>query len=193
MTTLSVPWRIVPPVDWAERYPSERLAPPDPCWPSRYTQMTSGLTSALGDEWSAEHVGSTSVPGLLAKPVIDIALRAPEGRSPNQFTATFERAGWTDPRGLGDHWATFFLVDQVRAGIGHIFSFEQWPQAHVRLFAGWLRDHPDDRDHYAALKRSLVDRGIWGSEYTQAKSRFVLDIVNHARTVQGLAEVPGPL
>lgn len=184
---------MVPPVEWADRYPSERLAPTDPRWAIRYTQMASALAAVLEGDWLTEHVGSTSVPGLLAKPVIDIALRAPKGTVPDEFTATFERAGWTDLRVLGDHWATFFLINRVRAGIGHIFTFEEWPQAHVRLFAGWLRDHPDDRERYEDLKRSLVAGGTWGSQYTQAKSSFVLDIVNRARAVQGLAEVSGPL
>lgn len=78
----SVSWHTVPHVEWAERYPRERLAPPDQRWASRYTQMASTLTAALEGEWLTEHVGSTSVPGLLAKPVIGIALRTPQGTVP---------------------------------------------------------------------------------------------------------------
>lgn len=94
---------------------------------------------------------------------------------------------------VGDHWGTFLLIDEVRAAIGHIFTSEQWPEAHVRLFAEWLRTHPADRDGYADLKRALVEGGAWGSDYTTAKGAFVLEVVNRARAARGLPSLSGPL
>ena len=94
---------------------------------------------------------------------------------------------------VGDHWATFLLIDKVRSAIGHIFTPELWSEAHVRLFAEWLRTHPADRDSYADLKRTLVERGAWGSDYTTAKGAFVLEVVNRARAARGLPSVNGPL
>ncbi len=83
--------------------------------------------------------------------------------------------------------------DGVRAAIGHIFTADQWPQAHVRLFADWLRGHPRDRERYAALKRDLVERGAWSGQYTEAKSDSVREIVNKVRASRGLAPAVGPL
>jgi GrpB-like predicted nucleotidyltransferase (UPF0157 family) len=171
-------------------YPPERVVEYDPTWPARFAMYAAGLSAVLGPSWAIEHVGSTSVPGLAAKPVIDLALRVPSGESLSDWQATFVAAGWTVTRELGDHHATFWLVDGVRGAIGHVFTAEQWPTAHLRLFAEWLRRHPADRDTYARLKRALVAQGIWGSAYTEAKRAFVEGIVLKARAERGLQ---GPL
>ncbi|USQ76046.1 GrpB family protein [Ornithinimicrobium cryptoxanthini] len=146
-------------------YPAERLVAYDVDWPSRYR---------------------TSVPGLVAKPVVDLALRIPASQSLGQAKEAFGWAGWTTPVSVGDHWATFLLGDGVRTGIGHIFTADQWDKAHVRLFARWLREHPVERDRYARLKIDLVGRGLWGADYTAAKTGFVREIVNLARADRGL-------
>jgi GrpB-like predicted nucleotidyltransferase (UPF0157 family) len=178
---------------WAERYPSARLVAPDQTWPRRFVEVDAELRAALGHAWQVEHVGSTSVPGLLAKPVIDVALRVPAGAAPEESSVPWARAGWTVPVVVGDHWATFQTYDGVRTAIGHVFTARQWPEAHVRLFAHWLRSHPEDRDRYAALKQGLVSRDVWGSDYTAAKGEFVLVIVNRARAERGLPAIKAPL
>ncbi len=178
---------------WEDRYPRVKLVPADPSWSCRYAELACDLTVALGADWNLEHVGSTSVPGLLAKPVIDIALRMPAGAHLREASASLSDAGWTQPAKLGDHAATFLLVDDLRSAIGHIYTAEQWPEAHVRLFSQWLRDHSDDRDRYAELKRSLVERGQWGADYTTAKGDFVTQLVNRARAARGLPPVEGLL
>ncbi|GGU38078.1 GrpB family protein [Nocardioides albus] len=76
----------------------------------------------------------------------------------------------------------------IRA-ILHLFTTDQWPTAHLRLFANWLRSHDADRDAYASLKSGLVGSGVWGSEYTVAKRAFVNDVVNRARAARGLGAV----
>lgn len=173
-------------METARNYPAERVVSYDAHWPSAYRDFAAGLLHVLGPGWEVEHVGSTSVPGLVAKPVIDLALRLPTEQSVTQAAEGLVRAGWTTPVSLGDHWVTFHLQAGVRTGIGHIFTADHWDLAHVRLFARWLREHPDDRDHYAQLKADLVDSGVWGGDYTAAKTRFVQEIVNRARTQDGL-------
>jgi GrpB-like predicted nucleotidyltransferase (UPF0157 family) len=189
---VTVTWHSLPGMSWSDVYPAERLAPPDVAWQSRYAEISAGLRQDLGPGWTMEHVGSTSVPGLVAKPVIDLALRLPQGCLLADTSAWFARAGWTAPVVVGDHWATFLLIDEVRSAIGHIFRPEQWSEAHVRLFAEWLRTHPADRDSYADLKRALVERGTWGSDYTTAKGAFVLEVVNRARAARGLPSANAP-
>lgn len=161
----------------------------DAAWPERYAQLARTLRASLGVQWHLEHVGSTSVPGLVAKPVIDIAVRLPAEVPVAKARGPLVRAGWTAPVLVGDHWATFLLEGTVRRAIGHLFTAEQWPEAHLRLFAEWLRRHPSDRDEYAALKAQLVQRGVWGKDYTSGKGALVQDIVNRARAEQGLAPI----
>ncbi|WP_050668824.1 GrpB family protein [Luteipulveratus halotolerans] len=175
------------------KYPAARLAAYDPAWPDRFAELKAELLAVLGSEWVVEHVGSTSVPGLVAKPVIDVALRLPAGVSLDASGDALQGAGWSRPMVVGDHWASFYPPSGERAAVGHLFSAEQWPQAHVRLFAQWLRDHEGDRREYAALKRQLVETGVWGSAYTDAKAAFVLRVVNRARAARGLAPVDHPL
>jgi GrpB-like predicted nucleotidyltransferase (UPF0157 family) len=140
-------------------------------------------------------VGSTSVPGLVAKPVIDIAIRIPPGVSLDDVSGLLAPAGWSPAVAVGDHWASVVHDDDdgVRLAIGHLFEADRWPEAHVRLFAQWLRHDPADRERYAGLKTSLVAAGVWGEAYTAAKADFVRAVVDRARAAHGLPPVGGPL
>lgn len=89
---------------------------------------------------------------------------------------------------MGDHWTTVFPSESVRSAVGHLFTAGQWPEAHVRLFADWLRRHTSARDRYASLKRDLLARGVWSNEYTKAKDPFVLRSANQARAELGLPQ-----
>jgi len=178
---------------WADRYPEQKLVPYDSAWPSRYRRLEADLRPHLGAGWEFEHVGSTSVPGLVAKPVIDVAMSMPQGVRSAEISERFEPVGWSEPTPVGDHLLTAFPAHGVRVAIGHIFTAAQWPEAHVRLFASWLRAHDVDRDRYASLKKDLVAQGVWSSAYTESKGAFVLQIVNHARVELGLTATSGPL
>ena len=170
-------------------YPPEKLAPYDPGWVERYRALARDLDRSLGPGWTIEHVGSTSVPGLLSKPVIDVAMRVPDGSRLELWVGVFHDLAWCGPMPTGDHQA-FFLHDRgVRAAIAHVFTGEQWPHAHVRLFAEWLRAHPADRAEYARLKSRLVSSGTWGRGYTEAKKDFVQGVVNRARAARGLSSI----
>jgi GrpB-like predicted nucleotidyltransferase (UPF0157 family) len=174
-------------VSWETRYPSGKLVPYDPSWPECFAEIAAILVGGLGPQWTVEHVGSTSVPGLLAKPVIDLALRLPAGQRLTDWDEAFRALGWTDRTEIGDHEALFLLDGSVRMAIAHVFTAGQWRHAHPRLFADWLRTHTSDRDEYARIKMDLVDHGVWGSDYTTAKAAFVQDVVNRARAARGLA------
>jgi GrpB-like predicted nucleotidyltransferase (UPF0157 family) len=177
----------------AEDYPAGRLVPYDGRWPEEYARFEAGLRGLLGGDWELEHVGSTSVPGLAAKPVVDIAVGMPEGTTHQAASRLLEAGGWSRATAVGDHWAAVFPATGVRAAIAHVFMAAQWPEAHVRLFAAALRRDPRQREDYAALKHALVEQGVWGSEYTDAKGPFVVRTVNRARAELGLPSVDHPL
>lgn len=178
---------------WADKYPEQQLVTYDRSWAASYSEFEAHLKAHLGQRWAFEHVGSTSVPGLLAKPVIDIAIGMPDRVSVREATPLLIDAGWSTPVQVGDHWTTVFPSKGVRSAVGHLFTEGQWPEAHVRLFADWLRRHTTARDRYASLKRDLLARGVWSNEYTKAKGPFVLQSVNQARAELGLPPTTGPL
>lgn len=78
----------------------------------------------------------------------------------------------------------------MRTAIVHFFPETTWPTAHQRLFAAWLREHTEDRDAYGALKLQLCDDGVWGEEYTRAKTAFIQKVVDRARAARALPPVP---
>jgi GrpB-like predicted nucleotidyltransferase (UPF0157 family) len=159
------------------RYPSAGLVPYDPAWPVRYVELAGSLQQVLGDHWQVEHIGSTSVPGLLAKPVIDLAVRIPEQETVHDNLRAFATAGWTGMTPLPTHQALFQVDhDGTRRAIAHLFPADRWPTASQRVFPAWLRAHPADRDAYANLKQTLRCGGLWGHDYTNAKAAFVQHI-----------------
>jgi GrpB-like predicted nucleotidyltransferase (UPF0157 family) len=163
------------------RYPPEGLVPYDPAWPARYAELADKLHQVLGDQWQIEHIGSTSVPGLLAKPVIDLALRIPANETIHNNLPTFAAAGWTHLTSLPTHQALFQLDhDGTRRAIAHLLPAEHWPTAPQRIFPAWLRTHPTDRDVYASLKQALRDSGLCGHGYTAAKAAFVQHVCDKA-------------
>lgn len=175
-------------------YPEAKVVSYDHSWPEQFAAWRADLRPVMDEDWLVEHIGSTSVPGLAAKPVIDLAARIPlalsqPGESADAWRDALVEIGWTRPRALGDHEVTMQLQDGVRVAIAHLFTAEQWPTAHLRLFAGWLQHDEQDRDRYAALKLGLVDDGTWGGAYTAGKRAFVEEIVAKARAAAGLNPV----
>lgn len=169
-------------------YPTRGVISYDPKWSEMYRQLATGLSAALGG-WRTQHIGSTSVPGLAAKPVIDIAARVPTGFSARDRTASLLARGWTAPDTIGSHDCSFRLDGKVRTAIVHFFAEAAWPTAHQRLFAAWLREHPEDRDAYGALKQQLSSGGVWGAEYTRAKTNLIQQIVDRACAAEGLPSI----
>jgi len=101
--------------------------------------------------------------------------------------------GWVGPADIGEHVAFFLYHDGVRIAIAHVFTSDQSPEAHLRLFADWLRRHSQDRDRYAILKQRLYEAGVRGTDYTDAKGHFVQAVVARARAERGLSPLTSPL
>ena len=69
----------------------------------------------------------------------------------------------------------------MRRAIAHVYRFEDWDGAAVRLFAARLRACPAEAAEYGRLKERLVAEGVWGEAYTEAKTAFVAAVVARAR------------
>ena len=142
-----------------------RLCPYDPRWPEQFRREAEKIRAALGDRALAvEHVGSTSVPGLCAKPILDILLlTADAGREPDWFQHRMLRG--TDP-----------------AVNLHVFSAGCPEAARMLAFRDWLRTCRADRDRYAAEKRRLAGRQwAYVQDYADAKTAVVGEILERIR------------
>ena len=150
----------------------------DPAWADRFAAVSTSLHDVLdGLIIGVEHVGSTSVPGLAAKPIIDVDLLIADTADESRYLPTLEKLGyWLVLREPWWHGHRM-LVDAAEDIHLHV-----WPQGapepvRHRLFRDWLRTHPDDRELYASTKRRLArDTAENPGDYTFAKSDVIDDI-----------------
>lgn len=177
----------------------------DPAWPARYAAEAEGLLRSLGDALGLEHIGSTAVPGLAAKPVIDILLAVDDAALLDvSAEQQAERAGTEpiEPAGTKAHVGfvhaimkcdftyrgenmlpgrLYFFRHDSRSAHVHVVHRDSWFVHDQLLFRDWLRAHPDDAARYEALKRGLAGRFRDDRvAYTNAKSEFIRDVLLRA-------------
>lgn len=133
------------------------IVEPDPSWPSQFEDEAARIVELLGDVVvRIEHVGSTSVPGLPAKPIIDIDLHVADSAAEQEYVPALEDAGYRlvlrEPWWNG-HRMLVAPGDRINLHIFPVAAPE--PLRHL-LFRDWLRTHPDDRALYASTKRQLA-------------------------------------
>ena len=154
----------------------------DAAWPNQFTSERDGLRSTL-EQWLAgpiEHVGSTAVQGLCAKPVIDIMVpvRSLEDSRP-AIRLLQERHGYTHWAYKDDvmHW--FCKPGEVlRTHHLHLIPIDSNLFRERLFFRDSLREDPELRQRYASLKRDLAAQFSRDREaYTQAKGPFVAEVV----------------
>ena len=130
------------------------------------------------------------MPGLSAKPIIDLAIRVPDLDAVDERIDTLRAIGWYPiARGPQTHRVLVRMRGDQRTHIAHFFRAEDWDTVHQRIFADWLRRHPADRDLYAEAKRSAAREATGGRDYTLRKRSVVQEITDRARTARGLPPV----
>jgi GrpB-like predicted nucleotidyltransferase (UPF0157 family) len=154
----------------------------DPAWPRLYDGEAEKIRAALGERvLGLEHAGSTSVPGLAAKPIIDIVLTVPDSADEDAYVPPLEAAGYELTIRERD-WHEHRLLKGTDPSVNlHVFSDKCPEIARMTAFRDHLRANPADRDLYERTKRDLAQR-TWTStqDYADAKSEVVEDIL--ART-----------
>lgn len=164
------------------------VVPYDPKWPSHFTLERSRVETVLG-YWAQaiEHVGSTAVPGLDAKPVIDLMVGVRDVRNADRCIRPLEGIGysyWTENPNP-DRALFVKFVDAGRTSRTHNLhvvenSGDLWNDRLV--FRDCLRAHPETAREYAQLKYDLADRFRNDREaYTEAKTGFVSTVVEWAK------------
>jgi GrpB-like predicted nucleotidyltransferase (UPF0157 family) len=163
------------------------LAEPDPAWPDSCAEQERRIRAVLGSRALAvEHVGSTSVPGLAAKPVIDIVLVVADSADEAAYVPDLETAGFRlkhRERFWYEH--RFLFDDDPRVQI-HVFSSGCPEIERMLIFRDRLRSHPDERELYERTKRELAARRwAYVQDYADAKSEVVEAIIARAQAAKG--------
>lgn len=163
-----------------------RIAGYDPAWPGRFAEGRARAAAVLGPWLAApiEHIGSTSVPGLPAKPVIDMLAPVRSLAEAQDAVAPLETDGWLFwPDDPGRHYRLWFLRPSPEARTHHLHVIEHdHPQARALIaFRDALRASPDLCADYAGLKRRLARQHASNrNAYTNAKAGFVASVLRAA-------------
>jgi GrpB-like predicted nucleotidyltransferase (UPF0157 family) len=167
--------------------PTLRLVAHDPEWPARFQAEAKRLRAAIGDHVLAiEHVGSTSVPGLLAKPVLDIAIAVLSDAAADACIGPLEGVGYEYRGPYGDDPRRRYYVrdDDVGRRFAHIHLYVLPAQAYVEqlAFRDALRANPSLAAAYAAEKRRVAETVAWDkTAYSIAKGPFVERVLQTLR------------
>ena len=156
----------------------------DPSWPQQFREMADWLRSRLGPDVAlrVEHYGSTAIPGMPAKPVIDIMVEVPSfDEAKKRVLPCLNEETW-------EYWwyagqMVFFKRKSLMGERTHHVHLA--PHGHEfwngLAFRDYLRSHPEDAARYAALKQQLAGRYRKDREgYTNAKTEFVREVMSKA-------------
>ncbi len=151
-------------------------------WSERYREVEAIISKALGrNALLIEHVGSTSIPGLPAKPIVDIVLEVPDSDREMEYVNALEDVGFVLRIRESDWFKHRLLkLDDVNL---HVFSENCKETARMLGFRDWLRSNPDELEIYLQKKRELASQ-TWKfvQNYADAKSEVIEEILARAMT-----------
>ena len=155
----------------------------DPDWPRQFAGEAAKIRAALGERaLLLEHVGSTSIPGLAAKPILDIVLVVDDTRDEAAYVPPLEATGYV-LRNREPAWYEHRVLKGVHPAVNlHVFPAGCEEIERMLLMRDWLRAHEDDRELYERTKRELAQR-TWKytQNYADAKTAVVEEILARAR------------
>jgi GrpB-like predicted nucleotidyltransferase (UPF0157 family) len=154
----------------------------DPRWPALFVSERAEIAQALGDVLAVEHTGGTAVPGLEAKPIIDViasVTRLPLGTGQ---IAALARLGYASLGECGVPGRAYFRKREPSPFNLHVVQYESSLWDHNLLFRDYLQAHPDEARRYGTLKRKLArDAGHSLLLYSDRKGRFISHTLERAR------------
>jgi len=163
------------------------LAPYDPNWPALFSKLETRVRRALGDKvLMLEHVGSTSIEGLSAKPIIDMLLVVVDSADEESYVPSLENQGFL-LRIREPDWYEHRLLKgtELKANL-HVFSEGCEEAKRMLTFRDWLRTHDKDKELYEKKKHHLA-RQTWKytQHYADAKTEVVQEILSRAMDEAG--------
>lgn len=161
---------------------SVRIAAYDPLWPREFEAEAARLERACGLPLRLEHAGSTAVPGLAAKAIIDILAGVPSRASRAPYVTAIVQLGYEHMGAFGIPGRNYFRRGSPRTHHVHLVSWSSKFWRDELLFRDYLRAHDDVAREYAALKRELAAAFPDDSrQYTEEKAPFITSVLRRAR------------
>lgn len=176
------PWVIGPPSP-----ESISVAPYDPRWPDRYASVAEQVRLALGQRvLDIEHVGSTSVPGLAAKDLIDIDLTVADPRDESEYIPPLVKLGYVHTvREPSFHEHRLLQLPEPKVNL-HVFGPDCPETIRHRMFRDWLRTHAEDRARYEEAKLAAIPGGGSVVDYNFRKQQVIRDIYDRLFRAAGM-------
>jgi len=154
----------------------------DPEWPALFEAERKRIMEALGDpDANMVHMGSTSVPGLGAKPIIDMMMGVGGKEEADRLQKALEGVGYTDVTPEPDDTEWFYCLGYGTRDLYHHLHLVVEGSRHWRrqlAFRDYLRAHPDTAEEYHEVKKRLADHyGENRTGYTDAKTEFITGVL----------------
>lgn len=167
------------------------IVEPDPVWTEKFDGVCAGLRAALGARvLGVEHIGSTAVPGLAAKPIIDVLVGLASMAEVFAAVPALEAVGWEFPDSINRDLSERRFGKQVENGVRtnhvHLVVHRGGEWTALLAFRDALRADPDLARRYEELKRDLAARYADEREkYTAAKTEFVRGVLARLAAKRG--------
>ena len=163
----------------------------DPAWPERFNREAGRIRAALGGAAQlVEHIGSTSVPGLAAKPIIDMLLVVEDSNDEPSYLPALEEAGYVlrvRERDFHEHRMLRTAEKDVHL---HVFSPGSPEVDRYLLLRERLRNYEEERELYARTKRELANETwVTMQHYAEAKTEVVEAIIARAAAARNVREL----
>ncbi|MCX6376753.1 MAG: GrpB family protein [Armatimonadetes bacterium] len=172
------------------------ITPYDPEWSRMFARLGASLRNALGDvALRIDHIGSTSIPGLAAKPIIDVQVSVASFDPLDAYRVPLESLGYVWKSDNPELTKRYFRESpgDRRTHI-HVRRAGSFSEQFAVLFRDYMRAHPEDAARYASLKCRLADEfGEDRHGYVDAKGPFIWDTIRKADDwAQTIGWQPGP-
>src|ERR687888_1129050 len=173
-----------------------RTVPYDPAWPATFARQAAELRDALGTvALRIDHIGSTAIPQLAAKPVIDVQISVTDFEPLDAYRGPLEHLGYVFRADNPDRTKRYFREPpgQRRTHI-HVRRAGSFSEQVALLFRDFMRVRADVAAEYAALKITLAERYSGDrTAYTDAKGPFIWGVIAQADAwAQRTGWMPGP-
>ena len=160
------------------------VVPHENHWSEKFQMEAKRLKSVMPETVKIHHIGSTSVPGLAAKPIIDMIMEVESIERVDRWNERFIELGYIVKGENGISGRRFFIHGTEEKRLYHLHVFEKGNPEIVRhlAFRDYMMAHCEEAEAYATLKKELAEKYTYdGTLYTEGKNEFVRNVDEKAK------------